>query len=70
MSDLFGNHIVGFPTRRLNYQRYAVTFSFRKVNNITYICCVFCGLTSKTKKFQSCWDRATASCELTSAVGS
>ena len=21
MSDLFGNHIVGFPTRRLNYVR-------------------------------------------------
>ena len=21
MSDLFGNHIVGFPTRQLNYQK-------------------------------------------------
>ena len=26
MSDLFGNHIVGFPTRRLNYLRNAVSF--------------------------------------------
>ena len=24
MSDLFGNHIVGFPTRRLNFIKYVV----------------------------------------------
>ena len=23
MSDVFGNHIVGFPTRRLNFTRFA-----------------------------------------------
>ena len=27
MSDLFGNHIVGFPTRRLKYKEYNYTCS-------------------------------------------
>ena len=26
MSDLFGNHIVGFPTRRLNYLTYFASY--------------------------------------------
>ena len=32
MSDLFGNHIVGFPTRRLNY-----------IDSVTYIMSTICG---------------------------
>ena len=28
MSDLFGNHIVGFPTRRLNYDEYFNGWAF------------------------------------------
>ena len=37
MSDLFGNHIVGFPTRRLNYkdlfQLYKLKISPEKFNS-------------------------------------
>ena len=32
MSDLFGNHIVGFPTRWLNFVRFKFEFLFTKDN--------------------------------------
>ena len=38
MSDLFGNHIVGFPTRRLIYVRSFVNFLYKRsfVNDFLY----------------------------------
>ena len=39
MSDLFGNHIVGFPTRRL---KYLVILLFMRVLTV----CVFCAILS------------------------
>ena len=34
MSDLFGNHIVGFPTRRLNYYSLAEATELNYVTNM------------------------------------
>ena len=34
MSDLFGNHIVGFPTRRLIYQAPDLLSQFGKLNDL------------------------------------
>ena len=40
MSDLFGNHIVGFPTRRLNYntlKSYPNEYSFKMQLNFASV---------------------------------
>ena len=38
MSDLFGNHIVGFPTRRLIYNKKIKFVEMRKVHGFHIIC--------------------------------
>ena len=61
MSDLFGNHIVGFPARRLNYSTKQYQFAHRNCSDICICIFEICNLFESVWLFYSCLDECVMS---------